>query len=168
VTSRNGKTWYAATCDTRYALNPDVFVMPGGKRLFIRGVAVDAENLLRWEKVPLFDVEECMISPDGKIAVMHDHCAAAGYSRSGLHWLVRLDYLNGIKFTRIDNRQVFLTATVDPDIVAECPIALALWSGGDQAGACGSDHGSARCRAHDLQLLNLSVSIASAFSQYST
>jgi hypothetical protein len=129
VTSRNGKTWYAAMSDTRCSLNPDVFVMPGGKRLFIRGVVVDAENPQRWEKVPLSDVEECMISPDGKIAVMHDHCAAAGYSRSGLHWLVRLDHLNGIKFTGIDNRQVFLTASVDPDVVAQCPIGLTLWSG---------------------------------------
>src|SRR5271165_3522476 len=94
-----------------------------------RGVLVDAENPLRWETVPLFNVKECLISPDGKIAAMHDHCSAAGYSQSGLHWLVRLDHLEGIKFTGIDNRQVFLTASVDPDVVAQCPIALALWSG---------------------------------------
>ena len=131
VTSRKGRTWYAATADTRYAINPDVFVMPGGERLFIRGVVVDAEHPLRWEKVPLSDVQECMVSPDGKIAVMHDYCAAAGYSRYGLHWLTRLDYLCGIKFTKIDNRQVFLTAEVDEDIVAECPIALTLWGGNE-------------------------------------
>jgi hypothetical protein len=131
VTSRNGNIWYAATSATRYTVNPDVFVMPGGKRLFIRGFVVDAENPLRWEKVPLDSVEECMISPDGKIAVMRSYCAAAGYSQFGLHWLVRLDYLYGIKFTGIDNRQVFLTATVDEDIVAQCPIALTLWSGGE-------------------------------------
>lgn len=130
VTSRNGKTWYAATSDIRSPLNPDVFVMPGGKRPFIRSVLVDAEDPLCWEKVPLSRVEGCLISPDSKIAVMHDRCAAAAYSQSGLHWLVRLDHLEGIKFTGVDNNQVFITATVDSDIVAQAPIALALWSGG--------------------------------------
>jgi hypothetical protein len=70
-----------------------------------------------------------MPSPDGKIAVMHDYRAAAGYSQFGLHWLVRLDHLYAIKFTGIDNRRVSLTAKVDEDIVAQCPTALALWSG---------------------------------------
>jgi hypothetical protein len=129
VTSRNGRTWYAATSHLRYTINPDVFVMPGGNRLFIRGYVVDADDPMRCEKVPLHEVEECLVSPDGKIAVMHDHCAAAGYSGFGLHWLARLDYLNRIKFTSVDNRRVFFSATVDPDIVADCPIALSLWSG---------------------------------------
>jgi hypothetical protein len=129
VTSRSGRSWYAATSAYRSALNPDVFVMPGGKWVFIRGVAVDAEDPRRWEKVPLDGVEECMTSPDGKIAVMHDYRAAAGYSQFGLHWLVRLEHLYAIKFTGIDNRRVSLTAKVDEDIVAQCPTALAVWSG---------------------------------------
>ena len=90
---------------------------------------VDVENPLRWEKVPLDSVEECMISPDGKIAVMHGYRAAAGYSQFRLHWLVRLDHLWSIKFTGIDNRRISLTAKVDEDVVAQCAIALSLWSG---------------------------------------
>ena len=107
----------------------DVIVMPGGKRLFIRGVVVDADDPLNWERVPLADIKQCMVSPDGKIAVMCDQNAAAGYTRDGLRWLNPLGYLELIKFTKIDNRKVFVDAWVDPDMMDERPIALDIWSG---------------------------------------
>jgi len=52
---------------------------------------------------------------------MHDHHSAAGYTALGLRWLVRLDYLEWIKFTGIDNRQVSLTASVDPTLSLNAP-----------------------------------------------
>lgn len=129
ITSRTGRTWYAATSDKPFNVKPDVFVMPGGQSVFVRGWIVDSDHPMRSEKVPLESVQEYRLSPDGKVAVFRDHCAAAGYTRSGLHWLTRLDHLCALKFTGIDNRQVSISAKVDEDIVAECPIGLTLWGG---------------------------------------
>jgi hypothetical protein len=129
ITARSGRTWYAATSDKPFSVTPDVFVMPGGQLVFVRGWIVDAEQPMHWEKVPLESIREYRMSPDGKIAIFRDHCAAAGYTHKGLHWLTRLDYLCMLKFTDIDNRQVGVNAEMDEDLVGEAPIALGIWHG---------------------------------------
>ena len=135
VTNRSGDTWYAAAehkypaAERQVGQSRTAFVMPDDVTVYFQGFLISAEDPRCWTRVELDHVEDYQWSPDRRTVVFSDTYSLAAYDADGLRWVKHLDYLAWLKIALVDEEWVRIEGQVDPDVIADRPIALRLTDG---------------------------------------